>query len=648
MKKLIVFILLIFSVIANAEVRMPLLFSDGMVLQRNKQIPIWGFADANESIEVHFNKQIKKTTADKNGKWTINLNAEKAGGPFELIIVGKNKITIKNVLVGEVWICSGQSNMEFQVFKTMNAEKEIADANYPMIRHFGVAQDLSGTPKDDLKQGKWEVANKENVGNFTAVGYYFARKLYSELKIPIGIINTSWGGTNVETWTSREAFLNSPDFKAMIADVPVMNVDSISKLYAVKMKERVEKIQGSPVNAANEGSFKEITFNDSSWGELNTPGLWENQPLGNLDGVVWMRKTITLSAEDLKNKAVLSLSKIDDEDITYVNGIEVGKNTVYDAKRIYTIPTTILREGTNVIAVRIVDTGGGGGIYGEASDLKITLGTKIIPLDGKWKFKVIAVKTALSPNSYPSLLYNAMVNPLVPYAIQGVLWYQGEANVWRANQYKKAFPLMINDWRSKFKQGDFPFYFVQLSTFDEFGGNSQKGSRWAELREAQSEILKLPNTGMVVTTDIGNAKDIHPTNKQDIGLRLAAIAMNDIYGKKQVHSGPTYKSQEIKGNQIILTFDNIGSGLSTPNNDELKGFEIAGGDKVFHSAKAIIKDNKVIVSSENVKNPVAVHYGWADDDTNINLFNKEKFPASPFRTDNWEMITVNEKFQVSK
>ncbi len=648
MKKLIVFILLIFSVIVNAKVRMPLLFSDGMVLQRDKQIPIWGFADANESIEVHFNKQIKKTTADKNGKWTLNLNPEKAGGPFELIIIGKNTITIKNVLVGEVWICSGQSNMEFQVSKTMNSEKEIADANYPMIRHFGVAQDLSGTPKDDLKQGKWEEANKQNVGNFTAVGYYFARKLYSELKIPIGIINTSWGGTNVETWTSREAFFNSPDFKAMIVDVPVMNVDSISKLYAKKMKERVEKIQGTEVSTANENAFKDLSFDDKNWGDLKTPSLWENQPLGDLDGVVWMRKTITLSEDDLKNKAVLSLSKIDDEDITYVNGTEVGKNKVYDAKRVYTIPTTILREGTNVIAVRIVDTGGGGGIYGEASDLKITLGTKIIPLDGKWKFKVIAVKTALSPNSYPSLLYNAMVNPLVPYAVQGVLWYQGEANVWRANQYKKAFPLLITDWRTKFKQGNFPFYFVQLSTFDEFGGNSQKGSRWAELREAQSETLKLPNTGMAVTTDIGNAKDIHPTNKQDIGLRLAAIAMNNIYGKKQVYSGPTYKSQEIKGNQIILTFDNIGSGLSTPNNDELKGFEIAGADKVFHSAKAIIKDNKVIVSIGNVLNPVAVRYGWADDDTAINLFNKEKFPASPFRTDNWEMITVNEKYQVSK
>ncbi|MFB9077808.1 sialate O-acetylesterase [Flavobacterium procerum] len=648
MKKVILFILLILSQVCNANVRMPLIFSDGMVLQRDKQIPIWGFADANESVEVHFNKQIKKTTADKNGKWTVNLNAEKAGGPFELIIIGKNKITIKNVLVGEVWICSGQSNMEFQVFKTMNAEKEIADANYPMIRHFGVAQDLSGTPKDDLKQGKWEVANKENVGNFTAVGYYFARKLYAELKIPIGIINTSWGGTNVETWTSREAFENSADFKAMIADVPTVDINAIFETYKKSVLDNLKKVQGFDVSMENEEQFKNPTFQDKNWPEIKVPSLWENQQIGNIDGIVWMRKTIVLTAEQAKKEATLHLAKVDDEDQTFVNGVQIGTNNLWDVKRIYKIPANVLKEGTNVIAVRITDYSGGGGIYGDPQDLKIDFKDSNLSLEGLWKFNVIKVRIEVSPNSYPSLLYNAMVNPLVPYAMQGVLWYQGEANVWRAAEYKKSFPLMITDWRTKFKQGNFPFYFVQLSTFDEFGGNSQKGSRWAELREAQSETLKLPNTGMAVTTDIGNAKDIHPTNKQDIGLRLAATALNNIYGKKQVHIGPTYKSQEIKGNQIILTFDNIGSGLSTLNNDELKGFEIAGKDKIFHSAKAIIKDNKIIVSSDKVQNPVAVHYGWADDDTAINLYNKEKFPASPFRTDNWEMITANEIYKVSK
>jgi sialate O-acetylesterase len=649
MKKYLVFLFMMFSIIANANVRMPLLFSDGMVLQRNKPIPVWGWADANEKVEVHFNKQTKTITADKNGKWMVKLDSEKAGGPFELSIIGKNKIVITNVLVGEVWICSGQSNMEFQVYKAMNAKAEIEDSNYPMIRHFGVAQDLSGSPKEDLKAGKWAVCNKETVRDFTAVGYFFAKKLYAELKIPIGIINTSWGGTCVETWTSREAFGKSDDFKNRMAEVPIIDIDSLSKGYAKAMRERVEKIQGSKVSTDGESTFKELTFDDASWSELNVPALWENQPLGDLDGVVWMRKTITLSAEDIKNGATLSLAKIDDEDITYVNGIEVGRNTIWETKRVYSIPTNILKEGVNVIAVRVVDNTGGGGIYGDAVDLKLTLGNKILPLEGKWKYKVIVVKTSLSPNSYPSLLYNAMVNPLISFAFQGVLWYQGEANVWRAKEYKTAFPLMINDWRIQWIQGNFPFYFVQLSTYNEYNGNSKTGSKWAELREAQTETLKLPNVGMAVTTDIGNAKDIHPTNKQDVGKRLAAIALNNVYGKKMVYSGPIFKSQEIKGNQIILTFDNIGNGLSTSDpNGILKGFEIAGTDKVFYLAKAMIKDNQVIVSNENVPNPVAVHYGWADDDTEINLFNKENFPASPFRTDDWEMITANEKYKINR
>ncbi|MCD0470075.1 sialate O-acetylesterase [Flavobacterium sp. JAS] len=649
MKKYIIFIFLIFSIMASANVRMPLLFSDGMVLQRNKEIPVWGWADANEKVEVHFNKQTKTIQADKNGKWMIKLSAEKAGGPFELSITGKNKIIIKDVLVGEVWICSGQSNMEFQVLKTKNSEKEIADSNYPMIRHFGVAQDLSGLPKEDLKAGKWLVSNKENVGNFTAVGYYFAKKLYAELKIPIGIINTSWGGTNVETWTSREAFEKSNDFKDMIADVPQVDMDAVFEVYKKSVLDNIKKVQGFDVSMENENQFAAFSFDDKNWPEIKVPSLWENQQIGNIDGVVWMRKTITLTAEQAKSEAVLHLAKVDDEDITYVNGVEVGTNKIWEALRVYKIPAGTLKEGKNVISVRIADYSGGGGIYGDPADLKIQFKDNNIPLEGLWKFNVVQVKIAVSPNSYPSLLYNAMVNPLVPYAFQGVLWYQGEANVWRAKQYKKAFPLMITDWRTKWKQGDFPFYFVQLSTFNEFSGNSKVGSRWAELREAQTETLKLPNTGMAVTTDIGNAKDIHPTNKQDVGLRLAAIALNNVYGKKQVYSGPTYKSQEIKGNQIILTFNNIGSGLSTSDNSgNVKGFEIAGADKVFHSAKAIIKDNKIIVTSDEVKNPVAIHYGWADDDTEINLFNKEKFPASPFRTDNWEMITANEVYKVSK
>ncbi|WP_281636572.1 sialate O-acetylesterase [Flavobacterium marginilacus] len=648
MKKILVILFIVNFFLANAYVKMPLVFSDGMVLQRNKPIPVWGWADANEKVQVQFNKQTKTIIADKSGKWMVKLDAEKAGGPFELTISGNNKIVIKNVLVGEVWICSGQSNMEFQMYKLPDFEVQKEQSNEPMIRQFGVAQDLSSTPKEDLKAGKWTVSNKENIKDFTAVGYFFAKKLYAELKIPIGIINTSWGGTCVETWTSRQAFEKSDDFKEMIAGVPTVNMDAIFETYKKSLLDNIQKIQGFEVTEVNQDQFKNPDFNDTKWPEIKVPSLWENQQIGNIDGVVWMRKTITLTADQAKKEAVLYLSKVDDEDQTYVNGILVGTNNIWDRERMYKIPANVLKEGKNVIAVRIADYTGGGGIYGDSSHLIIDFKDSNIPLEGLWKFNVVNVKVSVSPNSYPSLLYNAMVNPLIPYAFQGVLWYQGEANVWRANQYKKAFPLMINDWRTKWNQGDFPFYFVQLSTFDEFKGNSKVGSRWAELREAQSETLKLPNTGMAVTTDIGNAKDIHPTNKKDVGLRLSAIALNNVYGKKQVYSGPTFKSQEIKGNQIVLSFNDIGSGLSTSDNSEnVKGFEIAGTDKVFHPAKAIIKDNKVIVSSGSVPSPVAVHYGWADDDTEINLFNKEKFPASPFRTDNWETITANEKYKIN-
>ena len=560
MKKSVLVLAILFSIFSNANVRMPLLFSDGMVLQRNKPIPVWGWADANEKVEVRFNKQIKTITADKNGKWMLNLDSEKAGGPFELTILGKNKMVIKDVLVGEVWICSGQSNMEFQMSKTMNAKAEIEDSNYPMIRHFGVAQDLSGTPKEDLKAGKWTVCNKENLPDFTAVGFFFAKKIYAELKIPIGIINTSWGGTCVETWTSRKAFEKSPEFRDRIAAIPAVDMEAIFETYKKSVLDNLKRVQGFDVTMTNENQFKEPNFDDKNWPEIKVPSLWENQQIGNIDGIVWMRKTIILTEEQAQKEAVLHLSKVDDEDETYVNGVKIGTNNLWDATRIYKIPAGVLKEGKNVIAVRISDYTGGGGIYGDAADLKIDFKDSNIPLEGLWKFNVVKVKIEISPNSYPSLLFNAMVNPLIAYAFQGVLWYQGEANVSRAKQYKIAFPLMINDWRTQWKQGDFPFYFVQLSTFDEYGGNSEKGSRWAELREAQTETLKLPNTGMAVTTDIGNAKDIHPTNKQDVGKRLAAIALNNVYGKKMVYSGPIFKSQEVKGNLIVLSFDNIGSG----------------------------------------------------------------------------------------
>jgi len=647
MRPYILLIALMFSLNSMANVRLPKLFADDMVLQRDHLIPIWGWADANEKIEIRFNKQLKSTKADKNGKWIIRLNAENAGGPYELSVKGKNHLVLKNVLVGEVWICSGQSNMAFTVNEAINAEKEINDAEYPFIRHFNVDRGVSSLPKDDVKSGKWEVSTKKTVGNFTAVGYFFAKKLYEELKIPIGLINTSWGGTGSETWTSREAFESSEEFASMIAEMPKVNLDSISQIFIKSITKRIEILQGSKINLDNPAQFKGLEFDNVSWPEINQPELWETQELGEFDGVVWLRKTITLSTEDVGKAGMLELSKIDDEDITYVNGIEVGRNNIWDAKRKYPIPAGLLKEGENTIAIRVVDGGGGGGIYGDPSDFKLTVGNNAIPLSGKWKYQVESVKSDISPNSYPSLLYNAMVNPLIPFAIQGVLWYQGETNAWRAQQYKKAFPLMISDWRNKWHQGNFPFYFVQLSSFNETNGNSNNGSMWAELREAQTQTLQLPNTGMCVTTDIGDPLDVHPKNKQDVGKRLAAIALNKTYKKNIVYSGPTFKSMEIDGNKIIASFENLGSGLSTPDKyGYVKGFEIAGDDQIFYYAKAKIVDDKVVIYNENVKNPVAIHFGWADDASDNNLYNKEGFPAVPFRTDNWKNVTETINYRI--
>ncbi len=648
-KKYLLFIVVFCAALPMyAEVVLPKIFSDNMVLQRNSLIPVWGWADPDELIQVKFNNQTKSVKADKTGKWIIRLDPENAGGPYDLIIIGKNVAEIKNVLVGEVWLCSGQSNMEWTVGLSMNAKKEIGEANNPFIRHIKIAKDVNSLPNNDFKGGSWQVCDSTTVANFSGVGYFFAKNLYNELKIPVGLINSSWGGTNIETWISREGFESSEEFKEMIAYMPKLNLDSLSKVKVRSSEMRIEALQGTKFKDINTKSFKELSFDDSKWPALNQPQLWEQQSIGELDGVVWLRKTIVLSASDFNKEARIELAKIDDEDVTYVNGIKVGSTNRWDSKRIYTIPAGILKAGGNVIAVRIVDNGGGGGIYGDTADMKLFVGETVIKLSGDWKFHVESIKKVTNENSLPSLCYNAMINPLIPYAFQGVLWYQGESNSGRSYQYRKAFPLLINDWRQKWNNQNMPFYFVQLATFNT-SGNSNEGCGWAELREAQTMTLSIPNTGMCVTTDIGTPWDIHPTNKQDVGKRLAAIALNNIYNKKMICSGPMYKSMEIKDDQVILSFDDIGTGLYTPDKyGYIKGFEIAGKDSVFHYAKAFIKGKTIVLFSEKVENPVAVHFGWVGDASDCNLFNREGFPAVPFRTDEWKTVTKDEKYKIEK
>lgn len=659
MKKITLSLIAIFTCYSlYANVKLPKIFGDNMVLQRNKPIPVWGWADANEKVTVQFNHQTKTTKADKSGKWMIKLDNETAGGPYQLSIKGKSTVILNDVLVGEVWICSGQSNMEMPVEgwgKINNYEQEIAAANYPMIRHFKVPNTISATPKEDVTGGEWKICNPETAGDFTAAGYFFARELFNKLKVPIGLLNTSWGGTHAETWTSRQAFENSNEFKSMIAGMPSLNLDSyldsLSKVKTEATWKKIEALQGS-LNAANAEDWKNVNIADTNWPQMQLPDLWESQQLGELDGIVWFRKTVDISAADAGKAATLELAMIDDNDVTYVNGVKTGSTNGYNAKRKYTVPAGVLKEGKNVVAVRVEDTGGGGGINGDSADLKLIMGNHVIPLAGNWHFKVEKITGGAAspgPNSYPTLLFNAMVNPLIPFAMEGVIWYQGESNAARAFQYRKAFPLMINDWRKRWNEGNFPFYFVQLASFNAANGNSKNGSTWAELREAQTKTLSLPNTGMAVTTDIGNPTNIHPKNKQDVGKRLAAIALHNVYGENNVYSGPIYQSMKTEGNKAVIGFTNVGSGLMVKDKyGYLKGFEIAGADKQFHYAKAYADGNSVVVYNDSVPNPAAVRYGWTDNAEDDNLFNKEGLPAAPFRTDDWKGITEEVKYEIGK
>jgi sialate O-acetylesterase len=650
MKQLLLFFLAgVFYTASFAAVRLPKIFGNGMVLQRGQAIPVWGWADRGETVTVQFHNQKKTARAGKDGRWKVLLEPEEAGGPYTLTVSGKSKMVVGDVLVGDVWVCSGQSNMEWPVAASNNAAQEIAAANYPQIRHFKVTNSTAGTPLEDLMHaGSWKPATPENVGAFTAVGYFFARELYKQLGVPIGLLNTTWGGTDVETWTSREAFESNAEFKNMIAAVGHINLDSAAKARTQATLNKIKQFQPSLPDATALAQWPTPALNDAAWARMKLPALWEAGPLPDFDGVVWFRKTVEVSAENAGKPAELHLAMIDDADATYVNGVKVGSTNGYNEKRMYKIPAGVLKGGKNVIAVRVEDSGGGGGIYGDTADLKLALGGNAIPLSGDWGYGIESAgggSGSTNPNAFPTLLYNAMIHPLIPYAMKGVIWYQGENNAGRAHQYRTAFPLMIQDWRKRWGR-DFPFYFVQLASFNAGGGDSKKGSGWAELREAQTMTLKLPHTGMAVTTDIGEAGDIHPKNKQDVGLRLAAVALHDAYGKDNVFSGPVYQSMNVEGNKAMLRFSNTGGGLMARDKyGYLKGFEVAGADQQFYYAKAFVQGGSVVVYADEVKAPVAVRYAWADDAGDANLYNKEGFPAVPFRTDTWKGITEGAKYR---
>ena len=481
-------------------------FTDHAVLQRGQPIPVWGTADAGEKVTVTFDGQTKTVTAGDDKKWLIKLDAHTAGGPYDLIVAGTNTITLTDILVGEVWICSGQSNMEWTLSKARDAEKEIAAANFPKLRHFRVDKMTSDTSLSSCT-GAWTVCTPQNAGGYTAVGYFFGRKLVQELDVPVGLLHTSWGGTPAEAWTSKPALTSAATFK----------------------------------NALTE---------------------WDTQ---------------------VEN---------------YPAQLEAFNKTME-----------------------------------------------------KWTAEAAAAKVAGKPEPKkprppqdpkslphgPASLYNGMLNPLVPYGIKGAIWYQGEANANRAKDYRELMALMIGDWRQSFGQGDFPFYIVQLANYME-RKTEPTDTAWAALREAQYLVTTtVKNTGIAVAIDIGDAKDIHPKNKQDVGLRLALNALAKDYGKKIPYSGPVYKEMKVDGANAVLSFDHLGGGLTVTGDipvagQKLTGFAIAGEDKKFVWAEAKIVGDTVVVSAASVTKPVAVRYAWGDN-PECSLSNKAGLPAVPFRTD---------------
>ncbi len=630
---------------AKADVKLPRIFSSNMVFQQGIEIPVWGWADKGERITVIFNNKTVRTKADNLGNWKVKLPVQQYGGPFQLTINGKNTLVFDNVMIGEVWICSGQSNMEFRVDQSINGSEEVDQANYPNIRLFTVPKTVAQFPQNDISGGEWVECSPKTVGEFSAVGYFFGRDLLNKLNVPIGLIHSSWGGTVAETWISSETISNDPDFKEPLAELQQMDLEN----YRKQRLEKISEILGGDFPTEDHGMqngkpvWAALDYNDGDWKSIKTPMYWEQQGYLDIDGIAWYRKEITLTEEQTKSNLTLHLGKIDDNDITFLNGIEIGETNNYNEERIYTIDSKYLNPGKNMIVVRVNDTGGNGGIWGDPKDQFLAIGNEKMDISGDWKFKIAKASVAtvnVGPNSYPTLLFNGMINPILPYAIKGAIWYQGESNADRAKQYQRVFPSLITDWRSKWQVGDFPFLFVSLANYMQ-PVDQPSESNWAELREAQTKTLSLPNTGMALSIDIGETNDIHPKNKQDVGHRLALNALKIAYNQDLIYSGPMYQSVRFENGKAYVTFSQTGSGLMTKNKyGYLNAFSVAGNDKVFRWAKAeIIDDKTVVVYSEDVTNTVAVRFGWADNPDDLNLYNKEGLPANPFRTDDWPGIT---------
>jgi sialate O-acetylesterase len=656
---------------ADNPFRLASLFADSMIIQQKTQVPFWGWGLPGSHVMLLGSWGAKgETTVDSTGKWLTALRSPAAGGPLTVIArCGEGIVTIHDVMCGEVWLASGQSNMEMPLEgwppqdTVADFHEIIRNSSNPMLRFFTVKRAISPIPEDSCL-GTWESSSPASAPHFSATAYFFARKIQTDLKVPVGIIHASWGGTPVEAWISSGALSTVGEFDSTLEKLKG-GMESLALLKAWLHRFPATDIsKADPQSrwkglALGDDSCSLVAYNDSLWRTMILPTLWERTELGNFDGVVWFRREVPIPSSWKTKNLVLELGPIDDIDITYVNGVRVGGyegEGYWSTPRIYDVPDTVVTDSILHIAVRVIDFQGGGGIYGREDMMSVrpavdsTVAGDRISLSGSWRYLPVAelrggylyrfgsaglpfysrphLAVDINP-SMPSILFNGMIAPVVPFAIRGTIWYQGESNVGRAKQYERLFPLLIEDWRGEFGLPSMPFYYVQIAPFAYApGSNSQL------LREAQMKALRVKNTGMAVTLDIGNVRNIHPADKIDVGERLARWALAKAYKKHTAFSGPSFVKAAKRRGYIDLTFNNTGKGLVLKEDKGGSGFVIAGADSVFRHASADVRGNHLRVYSPDVPRPIAVRYAFTDT-SSATLFNKEGLPCSSFRTDDW-------------
>lgn len=628
-----IILLIISSTSCQGQMEIAKIFNEHMVLQREAPIKFWGWSKPKDVVVANFDRVQQKLVTDENGYWEFEFEAKPAGGPFKLDIASaRKKISWTDIYVGDVWMCSGQSNMEWDVKNSNNPEQELAEADLPMLRHFRVPRTFAEAPEKDLDGGLWEVSNAQTAKNFTAVGYFFAKEIIESEEVPIGLINTSWGGARIEPFMSAEAN-RIEDLPAYFEDLKKRALkinNSLKEKYQRKFKEFKEPKEFLAEPTVTWQAEKMI---DENWSTLELPGIWEEKGLDKLDGVIWFRKEINLTSAEASKINSLHLGAIDDSDITWINGVEVGSMRMsYNVERNYNLQSGILKSGKNTIAIRVEDTGGGGGFTVAPAEFGFRSEQGMVKkLTGEWKINAEAIywNTGFGKNATATLLYHKMIHPITKLPIKGVLWYQGESNAGplEAGMYRDQFRSLILDWRKAWGQANMPFFFVQLANFMDPVKEPSESS-WALLRESQATALDLPMTGMAVAIDIGEQFDIHPKNKQAVGHRLAVHALNKVYNKNVVFSGPMIKSAGNKEDAIVLSFE-FAEGLKC-SETTITGFAIGDAAGNFKWATAAIDGEQIILTNPGIENPSEVRYGWADNPA-VNLYNAADLPMAPFK-----------------